>query len=172
MPDMTDMQPWRPSGMTEGRTKGAIVLHMNGSFLDIWIRVDGKPRWFAVQTDRLREFLDQMEELHPGIKRDPWATLSAESSGNAEPEGNAAPFVVTPNRSTWHFDEPRLVQTVAVTRTPDDMCVIGLYGPTMAIPLRLAIPALEGPKPAEHIEELEHQLEQIHDIVHPNREED
>ena len=71
-----NLQPWRKSGMlTWTRTVGQIGLRKNGGDLDIWIRVEGQPRWFALQLADVRRFLHSDE--HDVV-------LQASSDGNAE----------------------------------------------------------------------------------------
>ncbi len=78
---MKDLKPWRLSGMlTFTRTVGEVALHRNGTMLDIWVRVNGKPVWFTVRAGEVREFL--AGDWVPNHGRT--AVLHAESDGNAE----------------------------------------------------------------------------------------
>jgi hypothetical protein len=72
----SDLLPWALSGnLTGTRTVGEVGFNKNGSALDIWIRIDGKPRWFAVQREALLLFLASSESE---------GRLDATSDGNAE----------------------------------------------------------------------------------------
>ena len=73
------LEPWRRGGMSAGRSVGQIGLKANGSFVDIWIRVDGRPRWIGVRANGLRTFLDDAESI-PDLVR----VLAVESSMPAE----------------------------------------------------------------------------------------
>ncbi len=71
-----NLQPWRASRpLSATRTTGEIGLHKDGTRLDIWIRVDGKLRWYAVDLAALGGFLAM-----PYTE----TCLHAESDGNAE----------------------------------------------------------------------------------------
>jgi hypothetical protein len=61
--------------LTNERTFGQVGFIKNGGSLDIWIRIDGRPRWFSVSRAELAAFLasDDKETI-----------LSAESNGNSE----------------------------------------------------------------------------------------
>lgn len=64
--------------LTAERTIGEVCLRINGGELDIWLRVNGRPRWFAVEASMVRDFL----------RRAQWGdeiVLRAMSDGNAEP---------------------------------------------------------------------------------------
>lgn len=70
------LNPWRKSGLlTSTRTVGQIALRKNGTGIDIWIRIDGKPQWFAVDRANLINFLfsDTSDVI-----------LHAQSDGNTE----------------------------------------------------------------------------------------
>lgn len=73
------LAPWKPGGMSAGRSVGEIGLKANGSDLDLWIRVAGRPRWIAVPAEALRTFLDDAETV-TNLAR----VLRAESSIPAE----------------------------------------------------------------------------------------
>lgn len=76
-----ELRPWRKSGLlTPTRTYGDVGIRRNGSMLDIWIRVNGSPSWFAVNAESLQFFLSG----HYGAEE---TILPAESDGNAEGEG-------------------------------------------------------------------------------------
>lgn len=71
------LKPWIPWGqLTPTRTAGEAGFNKNGSScLDIWIRIDGKPCWFAVDRIELMQFLnDERASI----------ILNARSDGNAE----------------------------------------------------------------------------------------
>ena len=70
------LNPWRLLGLlTFTRTRGQVGLRKNGSMLDVWVRVDGTPRWIALSRRDVQDFLasDDVERV-----------LYAESDGNAE----------------------------------------------------------------------------------------
>lgn len=70
------LELWRQSGMlTFTRTFGQVGFRKNGNCLDIWIRVNGRPRWYAVYVPEIAQFLasDAKEVV-----------LYAESDGNTE----------------------------------------------------------------------------------------
>lgn len=68
---------WELSGMlTNTRTVGEVGFNKNGSFVDIWIRVNGEPRWCAVDAKELQKFLADTEQKN--------IILRARSDGNAE----------------------------------------------------------------------------------------
>ena len=71
------LQPWRRFGVpTFTRTIGQLAFRKNGTMIDIWLRIDGKPRWFAVRSCDLVAFLaDDTQKV---------AIMSAESDSNAE----------------------------------------------------------------------------------------
>jgi hypothetical protein len=72
----SELLPWKVSGvLTPTRTVGEVGLNKNGCALDIWIRIDGHPRWFAIQREELLLFL---------ASADKEGRLDAESDGNAE----------------------------------------------------------------------------------------
>ena len=74
--DFLPTTPWRSSYMiTDTRTQGEIGFHKNGTALDVWLRIDGRPRWFAVEIDALKGFL---------ASDDDGTVLRCESDGNAE----------------------------------------------------------------------------------------
>jgi len=71
------LRPWRLSGfLTCTRTRGEIGFRKNGTSIDIWVRVNGELRWYAVRAKELVGFL-----LTPDETMD---ILEAESDGNAE----------------------------------------------------------------------------------------
>jgi len=71
-----DLQPWRLSHMlTHTRTVGQIGLRKNGTSINVRVRVDGKPIWFAFDGRDLERFLESDSKS---------VVLSAESDGNAE----------------------------------------------------------------------------------------
>ncbi len=72
---VSQLKRWRLSGTTPTRTIGELQLRKNGTALDIWIRVNSRPRWFAIQASDLEDFLQNSD-----IER----TFQAESDGNAE----------------------------------------------------------------------------------------
>ena len=52
------LEPWHLSGeLTPTRTVGEIGFHRNGSAMDIWIRVNGRFEWFAVDNLELQQGL-------------------------------------------------------------------------------------------------------------------
>jgi hypothetical protein len=55
------LRPWEIGGMHADRTVGEIGLKANGSDVDIWIRVAGRPQWIAVPAQGLRTFLEDAE---------------------------------------------------------------------------------------------------------------
>lgn len=70
------LSPWRLSYLlTNTRTVGEIGLNKNFDSLDIWIRVNGEPKWFAVPVGDVEDFLRSDHEA---------AVFRAESEGNAE----------------------------------------------------------------------------------------
>lgn len=74
--DPDRLRPWELSGMlTPTRTVGQVGLHRNGTEIDVWVRVDGRPCWFAFSRTDLERFL--------GTGTD-WAVLAADSDGNVE----------------------------------------------------------------------------------------
>lgn len=75
--DFAKLARWALTGMlTPTRTHGQIGLNKNGGFIDIWVRVNGKPQWIAVHKDELQQFLSDNN-----LKS---TKLYAESDGNAE----------------------------------------------------------------------------------------
>ena len=75
------LKPWRLSGMlTATRTIGQVGMRKNGTMLDIWLRVNGKPVWFAVRAREVADFL--VVEWPDGHGDE--IILDAESNGNAE----------------------------------------------------------------------------------------
>jgi hypothetical protein len=72
----SELAPWKKSYQrTATRTYGEVGLRKNGSVLDIWIRVKGKPRWVRVSAQDVQAFLGSDEKT---------TVLYAESDGNAE----------------------------------------------------------------------------------------
>lgn len=71
------LKPWQQSCLlTPTRTTGQVAMRRNGTALDIWLRVDGQPRWFAVDMDEVVMFLNSGASA---------AVFAAQSDGNAEP---------------------------------------------------------------------------------------
>jgi hypothetical protein len=70
------LKPWEPWGqLTPTRTVGQLGFNKNGTAVDIWIRIDGKSTWFAVDGAELKQFLNSEHES---------VILEARSDGNAE----------------------------------------------------------------------------------------
>jgi hypothetical protein len=61
--------------LTATRTLGAIGFNKNGTSLDIWLRVNGEPRWFGVEISAVRGFLASDDKA---------TLLWCDSEGNAE----------------------------------------------------------------------------------------
>jgi hypothetical protein len=78
------LKPWRLSGLlTPTRTVGQILLRKNGTMLDIWIRVKGKPERISVSRFDLKDFLPGDVDRW-SAENDKELLLLAESDGNAE----------------------------------------------------------------------------------------
>jgi hypothetical protein len=82
---MRALKPWRLSRMLSfTRTVGEIGLRKNGTQLDIWVRVNGKPTWFSVRQSEIVEFLAPGDGPFSGHGTE--TVLRAESDCNAEDE--------------------------------------------------------------------------------------
>jgi hypothetical protein len=80
---MPVLKPWRRSWMlTETRTTGEIKFRKNGTSLEIWIRINGKPQRFSVTRAELLDFLNSPYDI--GRDGFPETTLHADSDGNTE----------------------------------------------------------------------------------------
>jgi len=54
---MRRLKKWVCSGLlTITRTIGELGFRKNGSYIDIWIRVNGKETWYSVDRDELKNF--------------------------------------------------------------------------------------------------------------------
>ncbi len=53
----THLRPWRPGGLTADRTLGEVMLRKNGSYIDLWVRVDGVARWVSLLGRDVMDFL-------------------------------------------------------------------------------------------------------------------
>jgi hypothetical protein len=72
-----ELTKWILSGiLTRTRTRGEVMLIKNGSFVDIWMRINGKDQWIGIPIDGVTKFL-----LSGNVSR---VILPAESDGNAE----------------------------------------------------------------------------------------
>lgn len=67
------------------RTRGEIDFNFNGTSLDIWIRINGRPRWFAVEyKELLRGIILYLTATSVDRKQYMNIILGADSDGNEE----------------------------------------------------------------------------------------
>lgn len=75
--DIEQLKPWRLSDSFLGskRTVGETLIKKNCDYIDVWMRIDGTPRWFGIRKDDLEEFLASDADK---------IMLEAQSNDNAE----------------------------------------------------------------------------------------
>lgn len=57
---ISQLRPWRRYGTS--RSTGEIVLRRNGDFVDLWLRVQGRPYWVGIPAAPLAEFIASTTE--------------------------------------------------------------------------------------------------------------
>jgi hypothetical protein len=78
MINIKKLKKWKYSGMlTPTRTHGSVGLVKNGNDLDIWIRVNGKPKWYSINLKEVETFLSKSSKINEII-------LIAGSDNNSE----------------------------------------------------------------------------------------